>query len=226
LEVVHMSPWNETPTLRGEFVLLRPLEAGDWRALAEAHDGPDILEYFPFGPDSAPPSAENVAAAVDNPVRRVLLQIDRRTQTAVGTTSVYQVDEAKRQLAIGYTWVSEAVRGGPVNVEAKLLLLRHAFDTLGAVRVQLYVDDRNERSQRAVTRLGAQREGVLRKHALRRDGSWRNTVVFSVIDEDWKAVKENLTTLVRDRASADRGRWRNESKGTVTLADGMGGSSG
>ncbi|GAA1988402.1 GNAT family N-acetyltransferase [Kitasatospora viridis] len=200
-----MSRWQEIPTLQGEFVMLRPLAEDDWQALAKAHDGLGILEYFPYGPESEPPSPENVAAAVRSPGRNVLLQIDRATGTAVGTTSIYQVDEVRRQLTIGYTWLSEAVQGGPINAEAKLLLFRHAFDTLGAVRVQLYVDDLNSRSQRAVLRTGAQREGVLRKHARRRDGSWRNTVVFSVIDEEWPQVAERLAQTVRERARAAGG---------------------
>lgn len=197
-----MDSWNEAPTLHGEFVLLRPLREDDWQALARACDGPGILEYFPYGQGSEPPSAENVAAAVRDPARQALAQIDQRTSAVVGTTSIYFVDEAKRQLTIGYTWLSESARGGLINTEAKLLLFRHAFETLGAVRVQLYVDDRNERSLRAVARLGAQREGELRKHARRRDGSWRNTIVFSVIDDDWPAVRSRLESALRARARA------------------------
>ncbi len=201
-----MSHWHEAPTLRGESVLLQPLEETDWQALVKAHDGPEILRYFPFGPESEPPSAETVAAAVRDPARHALVQVDVEKTTVVGTTSLYLMDEAKRQLTVGYTWLSEATRGGPINVEAKLLLFRYAFGTLGAVRVQLYVDVLNQRSLRAVDRLGAQREGVLRKHARRRDGSWRDTVVFSVIDDDWKAVEENLVALLGSRVRARRGR--------------------
>lgn len=195
-----MSIWHEAPSLRGEFVRLRPMRDDDWQALAKANDAPGILEYFPYGQGSEPPSAENVAAAVRDPARQALVQIDQRTSAVVGTTSIYFVDEAKRQLTIGYTWLSESARGGLINTEAKLLLFRHAFETLGAVRVQLYVDDRNERSLRAVARLGARREGELRKHARRRDGTWRNTVVFSVIDDEWPAVQPALETAVRARA--------------------------
>jgi RimJ/RimL family protein N-acetyltransferase len=206
MEASLISHWHEAPTLRGETVLLRPLEEADWQALAQAHDGPEILRYFPFGPDSAPPSAETVAAAVRDPARQALAQVSLATAAVVGSTSLYQIDEARRQLTIGYTWFSESSRGGPLNVEAKLLLFRYAFDMLGAVRVQLNVDLLNQRSLRAVDRLGAQREGVLRRHARRRDGSWRDTVVFSVIDEDWKAVEENLVTLLASRVRARHGR--------------------
>lgn len=195
-----MSIWHEAPTLRGQFVLLRPLELDDWQALAKANDGPAILEYFPYGQGSEPPSAENVAASVNDPGRQALVQIDQRTDTVVGTTSIYFVDDVKQQLTIGFTWLSESARGGLINTEAKLLLFRHAFETLGAVRVQLYIDNRNERSLRAAARLGAQREGELRKHARRRDGTWRNTVVFSVIDDDWPEVKAALEADLRARA--------------------------
>ncbi|MBE3204955.1 GNAT family N-acetyltransferase [Frankia sp. CH37] len=175
------------------------MEEVDCQALAKAHDSPEILRYFPFGPESEPPSAETVAAAVRSPARQALAQVDVEKAAVVGTTSLYLMDEARRQLTIGYTWLSEAIRGGPVNVEAKLLLFRYAFGALGAVRVQLLVDILNQRSLRAVDRLGARREGVLRKHARRRDGSWRDTVVFSVIDDDWKAVEVNLVALLRNR---------------------------
>jgi hypothetical protein len=93
MEVVHMSSWYQVPTLQGKFVLLRGLEENDAPALAAAHDGHGILKYFPYGPDSQPPTPELVASTVRNPARRALVQIDRATGTVVGTTSIYLVDE-------------------------------------------------------------------------------------------------------------------------------------
>ncbi|MEO0482607.1 MAG: GNAT family protein [Planctomycetota bacterium] len=97
-----------------------------------------------------------------------------------------------RGLEIGYTWIAPSRRGGFVNPEMKLLLLRHAFDTLGMIRVMLKTDVRNARSQAAIAKLGAKREGVLRKHQLMPDGHIRDTVVFSITDDEWPNVKAGL----------------------------------
>ncbi|MEL7473330.1 MAG: GNAT family protein [Planctomycetota bacterium] len=97
-----------------------------------------------------------------------------------------------RGLEIGYTWIAPSRRGGFVNPEMKLLLMRHAFESLGAMRVMLKTDLRNTRSQAAITKLGATREGVLRQHQLMPDGAIRDTVVFSVIDSEWASVKQRL----------------------------------
>ena len=107
-------------------------------------------------------------------------------------TSYYEVDAAQRTVAIGWTWLARRVWRTGVNTEAKLLLLRRAFDDLGCVRVVWHTDIRNERSQAAIARLGAQREGVMRKHKLRPDGSWRDTVTFSMLDDEWPAARAAL----------------------------------
>ncbi|MCL9760530.1 GNAT family N-acetyltransferase [Frankia sp. AiPa1] len=197
--------WEQVPTLRGEFVLLRPTVPADARPLAAAYDDEGTLEYFPFGVESDPPSAATVEYALASG-RQVLTQVDLRSGAVCGSTSLHQHDRQRRQLTIGHTWLSASVRGGPVNVEAKLLLMTHAFDTLRAVRVQWNVDDRNARSRRAVLGLGATEEGVLRRHARRRDGTWRDTVVFSVLDTEWPEVRERLTARVHARTGG-RQEW-------------------
>ena len=108
-----------------------------------------------------------------------------RTGEVIGTTSYYDIDEVNRSSRIGYTMFGRSRWRTGVNTEAKLLLLTHAFETLGAVRVEWHTDTRNERSQRAIERLGATREGVLRRHRLRADGTWRDTVQYSMTDAEW-----------------------------------------
>jgi RimJ/RimL family protein N-acetyltransferase len=110
----------------------------------------------------------------------------------VGTTSYFDIRPEHRGLEIGYTWLATAYQGTHVNPENKYLLLRHAFETLGAVRVQLKTDKRNLRSQRAIAKLGAKLEGTLRKHSVLENGYIRDTVMFSITDEEWPEVKTGL----------------------------------
>ncbi|MFI1255164.1 GNAT family N-acetyltransferase [Streptomyces netropsis] len=122
--------------------------------------------------------------------------IHRATGQAVGWTTFMDVDTDDERLEIGWTWYGRAFWRTAVNSEAKLLLLTHAFEELGMGRVQLKTDHMNHRSQAAIARLGAQREGVLRHHRRRPDGTWRDTVYFSVLAEEWPAVKARLSALL------------------------------
>ncbi|MBI5301225.1 MAG: GNAT family N-acetyltransferase [Chloroflexi bacterium] len=111
---------------------------------------------------------------------------------AIGTTSYMDIHRKDRGLEIGGTWLTPEVWRTPINTECKYLLLKHAFENLGCVRVQLKTDARNIRSQRAIERLGAVKEGVLRKHMLTRTDYIRDTVMYSIIDTEWHAVKARL----------------------------------
>jgi RimJ/RimL family protein N-acetyltransferase len=106
----------------------------------------------------------------------------------VGSTRYYEIDADLPRLAIGYTWYAKRWQKSHLNTACKLLLLEHAFDTLGCVAVAFHTDEQNEDSQRAIERLGAQREGVLRAHKRRADGSLRNTVCFSILAQEWPQV--------------------------------------
>lgn len=116
----------------------------------------------------------------------------KETGQPVGSTSFFDIHPEHRNLEIGYTWLGTAYQGTHINPENKYLLLRHAFETLGAVRVQLKTDKRNQRSQRAMAKLGAKYEGTLRKHSIMETGYIRDTVFFSIIDDEWPEVKANL----------------------------------
>lgn len=109
-----------------------------------------------------------------------------------GSTSYLDVQPAHRHAEIGCTWYAAGARGTAVNPACKLLMLRHAFESMGCVRVTLKCDGRNEVSQRAIAKLGAVREGVLRKHRVQPDGFVRDTVYFSVVEAEWPAVRERL----------------------------------
>jgi len=119
-------------------------------------------------------------------------QVDLATGNAVGVTTYRDVDERHRTLEIGGTWIGRPWWRSAINTEAKLLFLGHAFEALGANRVAIKTDIRNARSQDAIARIGAVREGVLRHQYVRRDGSLRDTVMYSIVPAEWPAVKAGL----------------------------------
>jgi N-acetyltransferase len=116
----------------------------------------------------------------------------KETGEPVGMTGYLEIRPQHRALEIGRTWIARAFQGTRVNPESKYLLLRHAFETLGAVRVQFKTDLNNTHSQRAIEKLGAKREGVLRRYQTRANGMTRDTVMYSVIEEEWPEVKAGL----------------------------------
>lgn len=189
--------WQTVPTLRGDRVLLRPTVLADTDGLTRAYDV-ETTRYFLYGSESGPPTAETVAHALASG-RQVLTQVEVATGEIIGTTSIYHMSELHRRVTVGYTWLSSRVRGSGVNSESKLALLDHCFTTLGAVRVEFNVDELNTRSRRAVNAIGARQEGALRKHARRRDGSWRTTIVYSVIDEEWPAARARLVERIAEQ---------------------------
>lgn len=125
--------------------------------------------------------------------------VETRKNRVVGSTRYLNIRAEHRSLEIGWTWLGQEWQRTTVNTEAKLLLLRHAFERLGCVRVEFKTDARNERSQRALERIGAKREGILRRHMIVQGNYVRDSVYFSVIEEEWQAVKERLQRLVVER---------------------------
>lgn len=185
------APPLETPRLR-----LDALRLADAPAFLAALGGPEerdeVLAHLRYPPLTDVTGARAViAAALSDPGRIAYAQ--RLTDgTFVGTTSFYEVAPAVRAVAIGHTWVARPWWRTFVNTESKLAMLTRAFDGLGAERVVWHTDIRNVRSQEAIARLGAQREGVLRHHRIRTDGSWRDTVQLAMLAEEWPAVRSRL----------------------------------
>ncbi|TDG15994.1 N-acetyltransferase [Seongchinamella unica] len=118
--------------------------------------------------------------------------VEKAKGRVAGSTSYLNIRPEHRSLEIGWTWLGQDFQRTAVNTEAKLLLMMHAFEKLGCIRVEFKTDLRNERSQRALERIGAVREGVLRKHMIVQRGYHRDSVYFSVTDEEWPAVKQRL----------------------------------
>jgi len=187
--------WNQRPTLTGEHVRLEPLTLKHAEGLHKAGADPAIWTWLSVRqPEDVAGMRDLVGKILADGNRLAWTQVDTRTGEVAGTTSFYQIDASHRILSIGHTWIGKAWQRTPLNTEAKLLLLRRAFEELAANRVSLETDIRNEGSQRANERLGAHREGVLRAHRIRPDGSLRDTVVYSVIAAEWPAVSERLVT--------------------------------
>src|SRR5208283_13798 len=114
----------------------------------------------------------------------------------IGSTRYMDIQASQKGVEIGWTWYSPSLQGTVVNPECKLLLLNHAFEDWGAERVQIKTDVRNERSQRAILKLGAKFEGKLRNHRIRRDGTLRDTMMYSIVRDEWPVVKAGLTARV------------------------------
>lgn len=185
---------HATPTLIGRHLRLEQLTAAHAEGVLAAADHDDVFAWLSFGrPRDLTEARALVDDYVDDPARAAWAQVDLRTGQVAGLTTYYDIDPGRRTVAIGYTWLGSAHWRTGLNTEAKLLLLTRAFDELGCVRVVWHTDVRNQRSQDAIARLGAQREGVLRKHRVRRDGSWRDTVIFSMTDDEWPAARAALT---------------------------------
>jgi len=198
--------WYALEALTGSKVTLVPLTVehadGFLDALWAADGAPEVYRWL----GSEPPATlgqvrEVILAALAQRAagqRFPYAQLDAGTGRFIGTTSYYEVAPAARALAIGHTWLGTPWWRTGHNTESKLLLLEHAFDTLGAARVVWHTDVLNTRSRAAIERLGASLEGVLRKHRIRANGTWRDTAQFAMTDEDWPAARQRL------RAALDR----------------------
>jgi N-acetyltransferase len=181
--------------LEGELVVLEPLEESHAEELWGAAQAPEIwawLAHIGSRREYFQEWLEMSLAAAAAGRGGVFATRERRGGTLVGSTRYLNVRPADRVVEIGWTWLNPAVWGSGVNVEAKLLMLEHAFETLGCIRVELKTDARNERSRTAIAALPAQFEGILRKHMIVPDVGVRDTAYFSVIDDEWAEVRANL----------------------------------
>jgi RimJ/RimL family protein N-acetyltransferase len=184
--------------LVGSHVALAPMEAGDVDALYEAGRSPEIWPYMPRQIADRADMEALVRDALRAGVQGAELPFVVRARPSgrvVGSTRFLEITPAHRSLEIGWTWLDPAVWRTPINTECKYLLLRHSFETLAMIRVQLKTDGRNARSQRAIERLGAVREGVLRHHRIMPDGYLRDSVYYSILTEEWPAVRARLVSL-------------------------------
>jgi RimJ/RimL family protein N-acetyltransferase len=186
-------------TLRGRHVLLEPLRPEHARELWPAADERELWRYMLF--DVAAPAdlerwvAARLAPAAQGKALPFLLR-DATTGAAFGSSSLFDIDAERRSLELGHTWVGASHRRTAANTEAKRLLLGHAFEAMGAQRVQLKCDERNARSAAAIARIGGVREGVLRSMLILPDGHRRNAILFSILDSEWPGVRARLDAML------------------------------
>jgi len=192
--------WVEPVTLEGKSVRLEPMTAAHAQRLFLVGKDPSIWRYMLYGELT---TEHNMAEWVEDILSRKaagtdqpFVVIHKESGMVAGATRYMEIRPQHRGLEIGGTWYGVQFQRTVVNTEAKYLLLRHAFETLGAIRVQLKTDLRNERSQRAIERIGAVREGVLRNHMILEDGTYRHSVYFSILDTEWPTVKARLEEML------------------------------
>jgi len=188
----------EPVTLRGTAVRLEPLTIDHVDALARVGLDPGLWRWIPAPVASAAEMRAYVLTALDEQRRGVSLPfaiIDQAGDQVIGCTRYGNIDKSHRRVEIGWTWLAPARQRTAANTEAKLLLLTHAFETLGAIRVELKTDALNEKSRKAIARIGATQEGTLRNHMITASGRVRDTVYFSIIDSEWPAIKARLEGL-------------------------------
>jgi RimJ/RimL family protein N-acetyltransferase len=182
-------------TLEGRWVRLEPLGLQYVDALAAISGDEEIWRYLSMPLASRSDVAtfvERALATAERGDEVPFVMVERPGDTVVGSTRFMDIRREHRAVEIGSTWLGRAWWRTAINSEAKFLLLRHLFDDLGCLRVSLKTDGRNLRSQRAIERLGAVREGVLRKHMIVQNGYSRDTVYYSIIDTEWPAVRSTM----------------------------------
>jgi RimJ/RimL family protein N-acetyltransferase len=191
--------------LLGTHVRLEPLSQDHHQALCDVGLFPELWEMIPERVQTQEDMAAYIQSRIEGSAEgrelpfATILQV---TGQPIGCSRFMNIDATNRRVEIGGTWIAPAFQGTAVNTEAKFLMLRHAFETLGCVRVELKTDALNRRSRAAIERIGAKQEGILRKHILTWSGRWRDTVYFSILDSEWPAVKEELSRKLEARRSA------------------------
>ncbi len=187
---------NLTPvTLQGRWISLEAIDERHAPGIFEAMRDDEVCRYLAWEPPKSLDETLALVREANDAMARgqaiVYAQVWNATGRAIGSTRLLDVRPADRQVEIGSTFLGRDYWRTPANTESKYLFLRHCFESLGCVRVALKTDGRNLRSQEAIERLGAVREGVLRRH-MRIKGYQRDTVYFSIIDDEWPAVKARL----------------------------------
>lgn len=185
----------EPVVLEGTFVRLEPLSPAHHIHLCEVGLDPEIWRWTTTVVRTPEDMHDYIEAALRLQSTGSALPftiIDRASGRAVGSTRYGSIDVPNRRVEIGWTWIGQAWQRTPLNTEAKYLLLRHAFEELDCIRVELKTDVLNERSRRAILRIGAREEGILRRHAITAAGRVRDTVYYGITDEDWTGVRAEL----------------------------------
>ncbi len=188
--------------LEGQHVRLEPLAKAHLAGLAQVGLEEELWRWIPVPVRTAEEMAAYIETALQEQERGVSLPfalIEKATGRAIGSTRYGNIDCTHRHVEIGWTWVARRWQRTAVNTEAKYLLLKHAFETLGCIRVELKTDSLNEKSRAAILRIGAREEGIFRNHMITASGRIRHTVYFSIVDSEWPAVKARIGSMLNSR---------------------------
>jgi N-acetyltransferase len=194
-------PWPDPITLRGPHARLEPLSHQHREALVEAVKDGELHRLW----YTSIPTPENMAKEID---RRLGLQsagsmlpftVFDADGKVVGQTTYMNIDATNRRVEIGSTWYAKSAQRGPLNTQCKLLLLTHAFEALNCIAVEFRTHFFNHQSRRAIERLGAKQDGILRSHQVAPNGSLRDTVVYSITAAEWPTVKAHLNYQLNDK---------------------------
>ena len=182
------------PTLEDKRVRLTVLDLTNYKHLLAIAQEPNLVQYSPSKIDTPDDLKTYVQTAVDGYYHKTVvpfLIFDKQQQAYAGCTRFANIDRHNKKLEIGWTWLGKAFQGTGLNTHVKFLMLRYAFETLNFDKVIFRVDERNLRSRKAIEKLGAALEGILKKDMLMLDGFKRNTCVYGILKEDWAGIKEN-----------------------------------
>ena len=182
-------------TLEGRHVRLEPLAQTHHAGLCAVGLDPDLWELIPYRVVTPEDMAAYIQTALNLQAAGTALPfatVHAPSGQVIGSTRFMNIDMANRRVEIGATWIAQPWRRTAVNTEAKYLMLRHAFETLGCIRVELKTDALNQRSRNAIRRIGATEEGTLRQHIITWSGRFRDSVYFSILDSEWPRVKRDL----------------------------------
>lgn len=195
-----MTNWVQPVTLTGLHVRLEPMTQEHTSALAEIGVGQTFWDFMLYGNMNTVDDMHNwvldILSRAEKGTDLPFVAIHLASGRVAGATRYLNIMPMDRGLEIGGTWYGLEFQRTAVNTECKYLLLRHAFETLGCIRVQLKTDLRNERSQKAIERIGAVKEGVLRNHMILPDGRYRHSVFYSILDTEWPQVKIRLEEML------------------------------
>lgn len=186
-------------TLEGRHVRLEPLAKTHLAGLAEAGLDEELWRWIPTPVRTAEEMAVYIETALKEQERGISLPfalVEKAAGRAIGSTRYGNIDRTHYRVEIGWTWVARDWQRTAVNTEAKYLLLRHAFESLGCIRVELKTDSLNERSRAAILRIGAREEGIFRNHMITASGRIRHTVYFSIVESEWPGVKTRLEAML------------------------------
>lgn len=194
-------------TLNGAHVQLEPLRWSHLPDLCEAGLDPDLWRWTPMSiqtPEEMRTYVEEALKAQEHRTALPFVTIERKSGRIIGSTRYGNIDMVHKGVEIGWTWIAKEWQRTAINTEAKYLMLRHAFELLGCIRVQFKTDSLNERSRAAILRLGAREEGIFRNHMVTYTDRVRNTAYYSIIIGEWPVIKARLEEFLRRPSAKER----------------------